>query len=182
MARFDLRLLGGFTLAGDGVAVHGLGRKSRALIAYLALNAAQSHTREKLAALLWGGTGEAQSRTNLRQALSAIRRALPSGASRFDATGDSISLKIDDLDIDALRFERSCSGRTSEDLEGAMALCAADGGSAVCQLKGLSFDATQREQGPAVLAGEHPDGAWRLQAVDHCKVEPEYHEFISVAR
>ncbi|PFH30066.1 MULTISPECIES: DUF3564 family protein [Burkholderia] len=68
------------------------------------------------------------------------------------------------------------------DVEGAMALCAADGGSAVCQLKGLSFDATQREQGPAVLAGEHPDGAWRLQEVDHCKVEPEYEGFISVPR
>ncbi|WP_175685427.1 DUF3564 family protein [Burkholderia anthina] len=68
------------------------------------------------------------------------------------------------------------------DVEGAMALCAADGGNAVCQLKGLSSDATQREQGSAVLAGEHPDGAWRLQAVDHCKVEPEYEEFISVAR
>lgn len=32
------------------------------------------------------------------------------------------------------------------DVEGAMALCAADSGNAVCQLKGLSFDATQREQ------------------------------------
>lgn len=67
------------------------------------------------------------------------------------------------------------------DVEGAMALCAADGGRAVCQLKGLSFGATQREQGPAVLAGDHP-GAWRLQAVDRCTTEPEYREFISVDR
>ncbi|MGS0891051.1 DUF3564 family protein [Burkholderia stagnalis] len=68
------------------------------------------------------------------------------------------------------------------DVEGAMALCAADSGHAVCQLQGLSFDATQREQGTAVLAGEHPGGAWRLQAVDHCTIPPEYREFIFVAR
>ena len=67
------------------------------------------------------------------------------------------------------------------DVEGAMALCAADGGNAVCQLKGLSFGATQREQGPAVLAGNHP-GPWRLQAVARCMIAPEYREFISVAR
>ncbi|EGD02720.1 DUF3564 domain-containing protein [Burkholderia pseudomultivorans] len=68
------------------------------------------------------------------------------------------------------------------DVEGAMALCAAEGGNAVCQLQGLSFGATQREQGTAVLAGDHPDGAWRLQEVDRCTTQPEYHEFISVAR
>jgi hypothetical protein len=68
------------------------------------------------------------------------------------------------------------------DVEGEMALCAGDSGSAVCQLKGLTFGATQREQGPAVLAGAHPAGAWRLQAVDRCTTRPEYQEFISVAR
>ncbi|MBR8181339.1 DUF3564 family protein [Burkholderia ambifaria] len=68
------------------------------------------------------------------------------------------------------------------DVEGAMALCPADGGKVVCQLKGLSSSATQREQGPAVLAGEHPEGAWRLQAVDRSKVDSENHEFTSVAR
>ncbi|AOJ78087.1 DUF3564 family protein [Burkholderia ubonensis] len=68
-----------------------------------------------------------------------------------------------------------------KDVEGAMALCAADSGKAVCKLQGLSFDATQREQGTAVLAGEH-EGAWRLQAVDRSTAEPEYREFISVAR
>ncbi|RQS36428.1 DUF3564 family protein [Burkholderia sp. Bp8992] len=67
------------------------------------------------------------------------------------------------------------------DVEGAMALCAADSGNAVCQLKGLSFGAMQREQGPAVLAGDHA-GAWRLQEVDRCTTQPEYREFISVAR
>ncbi|MBJ9879007.1 DUF3564 family protein, partial [Burkholderia cenocepacia] len=51
-----------------------------------------------------------------------------------------------------------------------------------CLWPGLSFDAMRREQGPAVRAGEHPDGAWRLQAVDTCTTQPEYREFISVAR
>ena len=35
--------------------------------------------------------------------------------------------------------------------------------------------------GPAVLAGDHA-GAWRLQEVDRCTTQPEYREFISVAR
>ena len=68
------------------------------------------------------------------------------------------------------------------DVEGAMALCAADSGNAVCQLKGLSFDAMRREQGPAVLAGEHPDGAWRQHAVDTSTTQPAYRDFIYVAR
>ncbi|KVQ09373.1 DUF3564 family protein [Burkholderia ubonensis] len=68
-----------------------------------------------------------------------------------------------------------------KDVEGAMALCAADSGKAVCKLQGLSFDVTQREQGTAVLAGEH-EGAWRLQEIDTCTVQPEYREFISVDR
>jgi hypothetical protein len=69
-----------------------------------------------------------------------------------------------------------------KDIEGAMALCPADGGKAVCELQGLSFDPTRREQGTAVLEGKHAKGAWRLQAVDTCTSEPEYKEFISVER
>ncbi|RQR65836.1 DUF3564 family protein [Burkholderia sp. Bp9126] len=69
-----------------------------------------------------------------------------------------------------------------KDVEGAMALCAADSGRAVCRLQGLSFDAKQREQGTAELAGEHAKGAWRLQEVDTCTIQPEYKEFISVDR
>jgi hypothetical protein len=75
-----------------------------------------------------------------------------------------------------------------KDVEGAMALCAADSGQAVCRLQGLSFAATQRsagsrrDQGTAVIAGRHTRSAWRLQAVDTCTKAPEYEEFISVDR
>ncbi|CAN0626579.1 conserved protein of unknown function [Burkholderia multivorans] len=75
-----------------------------------------------------------------------------------------------------------------KDVEGAMALCAADSGKAVCKLEGLSFAPTQheaesgQEQGAAELAGKPAKGAWRLQAVDPCTIQPEYQEFISVDR
>ena len=46
------------------------------MVAYLALQSGHSQSREKLAALLWGGNSESQARMNLRQALSAIRKAM----------------------------------------------------------------------------------------------------------
>ena len=68
------------------------------------------------------------------------------------------------------------------DVEGAMALCAAPGANAVCLFRGRSCVVRRPQPAPAVPAGAHPDGAWRLQAVDTCTTQPEYREFISVAR
>ena len=78
MAHPHLCLLGGFDFAGDAAAVPAFSRKARALVAYLALQSGHSQSREKLAALLWGGNTEPQARMNLRQALSAIRKAMHS--------------------------------------------------------------------------------------------------------
>ncbi|WP_179401009.1 DUF3564 family protein [Burkholderia guangdongensis] len=75
-----------------------------------------------------------------------------------------------------------------KEVEGTMALCAADSGKAVCRLQGLSYAATQRaadnrrEQGTAVITGRHTRGAWRLQAVDTCTKAPEHEGFIHVDR
>lgn len=118
MARFQLLLFGAFTLAGDGLATPALSRKARGLVTYLALNPGQSQSREKLAALLWGDTGEPQARMNLRQGLSVIRKALPSADDRrLLADGDNVRLKVDDLEIDVARFERLASALVPEQLE-----------------------------------------------------------------
>ena len=69
-----------------------------------------------------------------------------------------------------------------KDVEGAMALCAADGGKAVCRLQGLSFDTASHEHGAAVMEGSQAKNAWQLQEVDTFTIEPEYKEFISVDR
>ncbi|WP_323121343.1 DUF3564 family protein [Burkholderia alba] len=72
-----------------------------------------------------------------------------------------------------------------KDVEGAIALCAADSGEALCQLQGLSFE----KVGPTVDAGHgdvvlgdkrYAEGAWRLQAVDACSLQPETRGFTVV--
>ncbi|MER8467641.1 winged helix-turn-helix domain-containing protein [Mesorhizobium sp. M1396] len=79
-----LCLLGGFDFAGDAAIVPVLSRKARAMVAYLALQSGHSQSREKLAALLWGGNSDTQARMNLRQAVSAVRKAIQaSGTGRF---------------------------------------------------------------------------------------------------
>ena len=126
MARHYLSLLGGFDFAGDAEAP-ALTRKARAMVAYLALQSGQSQSRDKLAGLLWGGNGEPQARVNLRQVLSTIRRAMPSGnGGRFLSESDTITLKLDDLEVDVARFEELAAGGTPDRLEQAIALYRGD--------------------------------------------------------
>ena len=51
-------------------------RKSRAVLAYLALNDSGQETRERLVGLLWSESGEEKARANLRQVLHELRSAL----------------------------------------------------------------------------------------------------------
>ena len=124
MTRPHLSLFGGFTIAGDAAAMT---RKARAMVAYLALQSGQSQSRDKLAALLWGNNGEPQARVNLRQALSTIRRAMPtSNGGRLLSEGDTITLKLEDLDVDVARFEELAAGPTPDWHEQAIALYRGD--------------------------------------------------------
>lgn len=70
----------------DGPAPGGLGRRARAMLAFLATRPDLRAERTTLAALLWSDRPEAQARASLRQELSAMRRHLPDGtvgADRF---------------------------------------------------------------------------------------------------
>jgi TolB-like protein/Tfp pilus assembly protein PilF len=127
MAPAHLSLLGGFDIAGDAVAQAAMTRKARAMVAYLALQSGHSQSRDKLAALLWGGNGELQARTNLRQALSVVRRAMPSSnGGRFLTNGDHVVLNLDDLDFDVARFELLATGSAPDQWEQAVALYRGD--------------------------------------------------------
>ncbi|SFP39344.1 DNA-binding transcriptional activator of the SARP family [Mesorhizobium sp. NFR06] len=127
MAEPHLHLLGGFDFAGAGAAAPVFSRKARAMVAYLALQAGHSQSREKLAALLWGVTGEAQARMSLRQAVSAIRKAMSvSGGGRFVTEGASIALHLDDFDFDVARFEALSTGSAPEDMEQALTVYRGD--------------------------------------------------------
>src|SRR3989338_10397291 len=90
-----LTLLGGYQARlGVGSAVTLPTKKAQALLAYLALHQGQPQSRDKLAALLWGGFDEPPPRQSLRQAMAAIRQALPDLAEEslvFD--GDALDPK-----------------------------------------------------------------------------------------
>jgi DNA-binding SARP family transcriptional activator len=105
VSRLQLHVLGGFQARLPSGASVGLPtRKTQALLAYLALPPGQAHPRDKLAALLWGETPEAEARGSLRQALYTLRKALPSGALR---QGDAAALEPSAVDVDVAAFERA---------------------------------------------------------------------------
>ena len=77
MAALVIRLLGSPSVSlGEGLpATPTLGAKALALLAFLALEPG-IHTREELAAMLWGESPEEEARASLRQTLRSIRAAL----------------------------------------------------------------------------------------------------------
>jgi predicted ATPase/Tfp pilus assembly protein PilF len=77
MARLSLSLLGSLHVTLDGQPVGGFeSNKVRALLVYLAIEAARPHHRSALAGLLWPEQPEAIARNNLRQALANLRYAI----------------------------------------------------------------------------------------------------------
>jgi DNA-binding SARP family transcriptional activator/tetratricopeptide (TPR) repeat protein len=107
-----LRLLGGFEArVDDGPPVAFARKKAQALLAYLALPPDRAHPRDKLAALLWGDMAPEAARHSLRQALLAIRQALPADMTPLVADVDVISLTGDAVATDVADFARfSVSG------------------------------------------------------------------------
>jgi DNA-binding SARP family transcriptional activator len=80
-------------------------RKAEALLAYLCLYPGRPQSREKLATLLWGDTPDEQARSSLRQAFSAIRRALPDVAGIIEAQHDWVRLRCGTVLTDVAEFE-----------------------------------------------------------------------------
>lgn len=94
-----LQVLGGFSLhdaAGHPIELKA--RKSRLLLAYIAVPSGQPRSREQLAALLWSDRQEEQARGSLRTALSGIRRAL--GDDCLILEHDTVGLQAGYLDTD----------------------------------------------------------------------------------
>ncbi len=128
MAGLRIALLGGLEIEdGEISARTSLTRKSRALVAYLALQGARGQSREKLAELLWGNSAEEQARANLRQALSSLRKALNGNEATYLVTnGDQVSLAGRDIDLDVAEFERLVAEATPQALKRAAALYRGD--------------------------------------------------------
>ena len=110
--RATLRLIGRFRLKADDDTVVDLpSRRSRALLAYLALAPERSASRERLCGLLWSDRAEAQARASLRQCLLELRGALSAcDLDLLDVSRESIGLQADAVDVDVDALEASLTG------------------------------------------------------------------------
>jgi DNA-binding SARP family transcriptional activator/tetratricopeptide (TPR) repeat protein len=130
----DVRLLGGFGLTVAGEPIKGVDApRLQSLLAYLILHADVSQPRERLAFLFWPDSEEPQARTNLRQALHHLRRALPD-VDRFVESGPKVLRWRPDapMRLDVANFEQELSraadarerGETDEERSGLSAALA----------------------------------------------------------
>ncbi len=142
MPRVRLELLGGFQLYSAGRKPIVLtARKPRALLAYLALGVRRAHARDRLATLLWPDSSEMQARTSLRQALTALRRALGDGADELIAADvESVALARDGFELDVAEFEHGIDLGTADSLQSSLALYRGD------LLDGVSAESASFEQ------------------------------------
>jgi len=116
MERVSLTLLGGFQVRLGPEPQTVPTRKAQALLAYLALHAGQAHSREKLATLLWGNSGETQARDSLRHALVHLRRTLAGGDTPVLLTdGQTVSLAPARVAVDVAGFERALGAGALEE-------------------------------------------------------------------
>lgn len=91
----EVQLLGNFTVLHDGKRLTGFRtNKVRGLLAYLTLERAQTHTRSQLAELFWGDQSEQAARSNLRNALSNIKKVL-GGVELYEAKRKTVRLAAD---------------------------------------------------------------------------------------
>src|SRR4029453_3117223 len=122
-----LRLFGGFQARHGERGLTFPTRKAQALLAYLAVRPEQDHTRNKLAAMLWGSAGKEQARQSLRQSLSAIRRILsPFHPGIVVVEGDRVTLDRSAIDVDVAEFEQLASQEGPRHLQQASALYVGD--------------------------------------------------------
>lgn len=113
-----LILLGGFDLV-DSNETPALARKAKGLLAFLALQPDRPQSRDKLAALLWAESAQAQARHSLRQALAGLRKFLPN-KDLLIADNDSVTLHA--LPVDALQFLDLATRSDAAGLEQALRL------------------------------------------------------------
>jgi DNA-binding SARP family transcriptional activator len=114
MTKLRIRLLGGVqATAASGAAVALPAKKVQALLAYLASQPGRAHARGRLAALLWGDSGDATGRASLRQALLVLRRSLGLDAAALVAgPGETITWSAICADVDVVSFEALASDPT----------------------------------------------------------------------
>jgi DNA-binding SARP family transcriptional activator len=111
----QIRLLGPLEIrSASGSPVRLRGRKDRALIAYLAARPGARHSRDALASLLWGDTGDVQARASLRHLLFVLRRELREHAAVLALDGSEVFLDPAGVETDLTAFERGATRPAGE--------------------------------------------------------------------
>ncbi len=128
VAPLRITLLGGFQAeAASGRRIEIAAKKTRALLAYLALPAGRPHTRDELADCLWSDRGDKQARASLRQALGELRKDLEAlDASPLVLDHDKVALDPALTEVDVATFVTLAAGEDLEELRRAAATYAGD--------------------------------------------------------
>ena len=117
-----VNLLGQFELRINGVEQPVRARKTRALIAWLAMHAGERQPRSKIASLLWGDSGTQQARQSLRQSVTDLRRVLGDHADLVDADVERIQFSADGVMTDVATFELLAESAEEADIVAAVGL------------------------------------------------------------
>ena len=141
-----LQMLGGFTLRDASCQLVELPtRKTKALLAYLAVHAGEPQTRDCLMTLLWGDRRTRNARHSLNQALVSIRRLdAGAGMSLLESRAETITLRRPSLESDLDLFRKTVVG----DPERAVALYDGD------FLWGLTISSDEFERWAADISAE----------------------------
>jgi DNA-binding SARP family transcriptional activator/predicted ATPase len=128
MAGLTLSLFGGFEARlASGASPRLPTRKAQALLAYLAMSAGRPHSRDKLAALLWGDKGESQARDGLRHTLLALRRAFAGvEPPALHIDGQIVAIDPAGVEVDVVTFENQVADGAAGALEQAAELYRGD--------------------------------------------------------
>jgi DNA-binding SARP family transcriptional activator len=98
---FHVRLLGGFSIVSpDKSSVDLPTQKAKALFAMIALAGADGIDRSIAASWLWSRGSDAQARTNLRQTLASIRKALPGENACIERSGTTLRMTAGAIEAD----------------------------------------------------------------------------------
>jgi DNA-binding SARP family transcriptional activator len=113
-------LLGNLRFLVNGQVLPAIGtNRLQSLLAFLVLHPDVPQSREHLAFFLWPESNGGQARTNLRQLLHHLRRALPAGYALMDAGNQTVCWRGGDLcAVDVFEFESAASRGIKAEKEG----------------------------------------------------------------
>jgi DNA-binding SARP family transcriptional activator/predicted ATPase len=115
-----IELLGSFRITQEEHPIASLNTKRlQSLLAFLVLHCDAPQSREHLAFLLWPESSESQARTNLRQLLHHLRRALPTDCSLLVADNQTVQWRRDPACvIDVIELEAAVARAAEAEKKG----------------------------------------------------------------